>query len=53
MQEQLFIEQKDFSGQKIMIGLSGGINSMAVFDWLAQCPEELKPLEFLFVLRSL
>lgn len=45
MQEQLFIEQKDFSGQKIMIGLSGGINSMAVLSWLAQYPEELKPLE--------
>jgi len=34
-----------FSGQKIMIGLSGGINSMAVLCWLGLLPKENHPSE--------
>ncbi len=45
MQGQLFIEHKNFSGQKIMIGLSGGINSMAVLCWLNTYPKEFRPAE--------
>lgn len=43
MQQQFFVEQTDYSGKPILIGLSGGINSMAVLCWLAAYPEELKP----------
>lgn len=43
MQEQLFVEQTDYSGKDIMIGLSGGINSMAVLCWLASYPDAFKP----------
>ncbi len=35
----------DFSGKKIMIGLSGGINSMAVLCWLGELPEAQRPDE--------
>lgn len=35
----------DFSGKKVMIGLSGGINSMAVLCWLGEFPENQKPSE--------
>ena len=35
----------DFSGKKIMIGLSGGINSMAVLCWLGELPEAHRPDE--------
>jgi hypothetical protein len=35
----------DFSGKKIMIGLSGGINSMAVLCWLGELPESQWPDE--------
>jgi len=35
----------DFSGKKIMIGLSGGINSMAVLCWLGELPEAQRPNE--------
>lgn len=45
MQQQLFLNQKDFSQHKIMVGLSGGINSMAVLVWLSLYPEQLKPKE--------
>lgn len=45
MQKEMFIEYKDYSSQKVMIGLSGGINSMAVLLWLSQYPEEYKPKE--------
>ena len=45
MQTQLFIDQKDLSAQKVMIGLSGGINSMAVLVWLSLYPDHLKPKE--------
>ena len=45
MQQELFINQVDYSGKKVLIGLSGGINSMAVLCWLAQYPEEFKPAE--------
>lgn len=41
----LMIEKGDFSDKKIMIGLSGGINSMAVLCWLAEIAEEKKPME--------
>jgi hypothetical protein len=37
--------QKDYSNQKVMIGLSGGINSMSILCWLSEYPEHLKPLE--------
>jgi 3'-phosphoadenosine 5'-phosphosulfate sulfotransferase (PAPS reductase)/FAD synthetase len=43
MQEELFIEYQDYSDKNVLIGLSGGINSMAVLCWLAQYPEEYKP----------
>lgn len=33
----------DFSGKKIMIGLSGGINSMAVLCWLGELPKSKRP----------
>ena len=45
MQQQLFIEHKDYSNQKIMIGLSGGINSMAVLCWLKSYPPQYLPKE--------
>lgn len=45
MQTELFIEQEDFSNEKVLIGLSGGINSAAVLIWLSQYPEEYKPKE--------
>lgn len=45
MQTELFIQQEDFSGLKIMLGLSAGINSAAVLIWLSQYPDELKPDE--------
>jgi len=35
----------DFAGKKIMIGLSGGINSMAVLCWLGELPEAQRPEE--------
>jgi len=37
--------QKDYSNQKVMIGLSGGINSMSILCWLSEYPEHLKPME--------
>jgi 3'-phosphoadenosine 5'-phosphosulfate sulfotransferase (PAPS reductase)/FAD synthetase len=45
MQQELFIDYQDYSGMKVLIGLSGGINSMAVLCWLAKYPEEFKPKE--------
>lgn len=45
MQQELFIEYKDYSSKKVLIGLSGGINSMAVLCWLSNYPEEFKPRE--------
>jgi hypothetical protein len=35
----------DFSSKKIMVGLSGGINSMAVLCWLGELPENQRPKE--------
>jgi hypothetical protein len=35
----------DFSNKKVMIGLSGGINSMAVLCWLGELPIENRPSE--------
>lgn len=35
----------DFSDKSILIGLSGGINSMAVLCWLVELPNEYKPKE--------
>ena len=43
MQQELFIEHTDYSQQKVLVGLSGGINSMAVLCWLANYPSEYKP----------
>jgi len=45
MQLDLIVEQEDFSGEKVMIGLSAGINSAGVLIWLSEYPEELKPDE--------
>lgn len=45
MQQELFIEQEDFSDEKVMLGLSAGINSAAVLIWLSLYPEHLKPKE--------
>ncbi len=45
MQQELFIEYQDYSNKKVLIGLSGGINSMAVLCWLAEYPTEYKPKE--------
>lgn len=45
MQLGLFLEQEDYSDEKLLLGLSGGINSMAVLMWLSEYPEEYKPKE--------
>jgi 3'-phosphoadenosine 5'-phosphosulfate sulfotransferase (PAPS reductase)/FAD synthetase len=45
MELDLFPEHKDYSGQKVLLGLSGGINSMAVLCWLAEGPKEFYPAE--------
>ena len=44
-QSELFPNYKDYSGMNVLIGLSGGINSMAVLCWLASFPKEFKPKE--------
>lgn len=45
MQIELFIEQEDYSQDKVLLGLSGGINSAALLVWLSQHPKELHPKE--------
>lgn len=45
MQTELFIQHEDFSQEKIMMGISGGINSAAVAVWLSTWPDEYKPKE--------
>ena len=45
MQLDLIIEQEDFSDEKVLIGLSAGINSAAVLVWLSEYPDEYKPKE--------
>ena len=45
MQVDLFQEFTDFSDKKVLIGLLGGINSMAVLCQLADYPSRLKPKE--------
>jgi len=35
----------DFSNKRVLIVLSGGINSMAVLCWLSEIPPQYKPLE--------
>lgn len=45
MQQEMFIQQEDYSGEKVLLGLSGGINSAAVLAWISQYPEEFKPKE--------
>lgn len=45
MQTELFVEYTDFSEKSVLIGLSGGINSMAVLCWLASYPKQYKPKE--------
>lgn len=45
MELDIFPEHKDYSGQKVLLGLSGGINSMAVLCWLAEGPKEYYPAE--------
>lgn len=41
----MFLEYQDYSNMNVLIGLSGGINSMALLCWLANYPNELKPKE--------
>ena len=45
MQQEMFLEYQDYSNMNVLIGLSGGINSMALLCWLANYPNELKPKE--------
>ncbi len=45
MQTELFIEHEDYSDRKVLIGLSGGINSMALLCWLATIEDKFKPKE--------
>lgn len=45
MEIDLFPEHKDYSGKKVLLGLSGGINSAAVLFWLAEGPAEYYPAE--------
>ena len=45
MQQELFLQHQDYSTHKVLLGLSGGINSMAVLVWMASSPEGLKPKE--------
>ena len=45
MQINMFNEFTDFSDKKVLIGLSGGINSMALLCVLSQYPDNLKPKE--------
>lgn len=45
MQLSLFPNYIDYSGKKVLIGLSGGINSAAVLCWLAKQPKEFNPKE--------
>lgn len=42
---KLFNDYIDYSGQKILIGLSGGINSAAILCFLAEHPREFYPKE--------
>jgi len=41
----LFDDFEDFSEKKVMIGLSGGINSAAVLIWVCNLPGDCKPKE--------
>lgn len=41
----LFNEEEDFSENKVLIGLSGGINSAAVLVWVCDLPADYKPKE--------
>lgn len=43
---------KNYSSQKVLIGLSGGINSMALLCHLANQPDHTKPKELHFFLRT-
>lgn len=43
MQSEMFTEYEDFSGDDVLVGLSGGINSAAVLCLLASWPEAYKP----------
>lgn len=43
MKLDLFHKYPDFSKEKVMIGLSAGINSMAVLIYLSQFPDDKKP----------
>src|SRR5690242_1661610 len=45
MQSNYIDEHIDLSGQSVLIGLSGGINSMAVLITVALYPEQYKPKE--------
>jgi 3'-phosphoadenosine 5'-phosphosulfate sulfotransferase (PAPS reductase)/FAD synthetase len=44
-QLELLRDYEDYSNMNILIGLSGGINSMAVLCYLSEWPDELKPKE--------
>lgn len=41
----LFVPRPNYAGQKVLLGLSGGINSAALLCWMAEAPEDEKPAE--------
>lgn len=43
MQLDMFPEYLDYSETEVLLGLSGGINSMAVLCWLSKCPPQYLP----------
>lgn len=43
MQLDMFPEYVDYSEKEVLLGLSGGINSMAVLCWLSKCQPEYFP----------
>lgn len=42
---EAFVPRPNYAGQKVLLGLSGGINSAALECWLAAAPEHEKPAE--------
>lgn len=43
MNTQLTLGYEDYGGKSVLIGLSGGINSMAVLCWVCSLPIERRP----------
>lgn len=42
---EAFVPRPNYAGKKVLLGLSGGINSAALLCWLAQAPDAEKPAE--------